>query len=193
MLLQKRSIVTCGIYYVVIQLQESVAITAIEAICFIFLMSPATLLLRMQGTQLRFRDNEFKRANCGGHGFPRGRRRLLIIFPFTLLHLHAHSPLLSPAGKILLSIFDFALTSHSYCKKFTSIVNVYAEILELNNTNFSNCFLALKLPHIICSCLDDTPWDVVYADGSICLDILQNQWSPIYDVAAILISIQVKG
>ena len=31
----------------------------------------------------------------------------------------------------------------------------------------------------------------VYADGGICLDILQNQWSPIYDVAAILTSIQV--
>nr|POF26809.1 ubiquitin-conjugating enzyme e2 3 [Quercus suber] len=26
----------------------------------------------------------------------------------------------------------------------------------------------------------------VYADRSICLDILQNQWSPIYDVAAIV-------
>ena len=30
----------------------------------------------------------------------------------------------------------------------------------------------------------------VYADGSICLDILQNQWSPIYDVWAILTSIR---
>eukprot|EP00455_Lapot_gusevi_P050674 TRINITY_DN73_c0_g1_i1.p1 TRINITY_DN73_c0_g1~~TRINITY_DN73_c0_g1_i1.p1 ORF type:complete len:153 (-),score=31.45 TRINITY_DN73_c0_g1_i1:246-704(-) len=30
----------------------------------------------------------------------------------------------------------------------------------------------------------------VYANGSICLDILQNQWSPIYDIAAILTSIQ---
>lgn len=33
----------------------------------------------------------------------------------------------------------------------------------------------------------------VYADGGICLDILQNQWSPIYDVSAILTSIQVEG
>lgn len=30
----------------------------------------------------------------------------------------------------------------------------------------------------------------VYADGKICLDILQNQWSPIYDVAGVLQSIQ---
>ena len=30
----------------------------------------------------------------------------------------------------------------------------------------------------------------VYADGSICLDILQNRWSPTYDVSAILTSIQ---
>jgi len=30
----------------------------------------------------------------------------------------------------------------------------------------------------------------IYADGKICLDILQNNWSPIYDVAAILTSIQ---
>uniref|UniRef100_A0A8C5KKP6 UBC core domain-containing protein n=1 Tax=Jaculus jaculus TaxID=51337 RepID=A0A8C5KKP6_JACJA len=30
----------------------------------------------------------------------------------------------------------------------------------------------------------------VYADGSICLDILQNHWSPTYDVSSILTSIQ---
>ncbi len=31
----------------------------------------------------------------------------------------------------------------------------------------------------------------IYNDGQICLDILQNQWSPIYDISAILTSIQV--
>ena len=31
---------------------------------------------------------------------------------------------------------------------------------------------------------------VVYNDGTICLDILQNQWSPIFDIQAILTSIQ---
>jgi hypothetical protein len=30
----------------------------------------------------------------------------------------------------------------------------------------------------------------VYRDGKICLDILQNQWTPIYDVSAVLTSIQ---
>eukprot|EP01100_Stratorugosa_tubuloviscum_P013588 TRINITY_DN689_c2_g1_i2.p1 TRINITY_DN689_c2_g1~~TRINITY_DN689_c2_g1_i2.p1 ORF type:complete len:161 (+),score=92.87 TRINITY_DN689_c2_g1_i2:321-803(+) len=30
----------------------------------------------------------------------------------------------------------------------------------------------------------------IYADGSICLDILSNQWSPSYDIASILTSIQ---
>lgn len=33
----------------------------------------------------------------------------------------------------------------------------------------------------------------VYATGELCLDILQNRWSPTYDVAAILTSIQRFG
>ena len=37
------------------------------------------------------------------------------------------------------------------------------------------------------------PRAAVYADGGICLDILQNQWSPIYDVSAILTSIRVRA
>ena len=51
-----------------------------------------------------------------------------------------------------------------------------------------------------CSCLISVPPSLplslslppsVYADGSICLDILQNRWSPTYDVSSILTSIQV--
>ena len=34
------------------------------------------------------------------------------------------------------------------------------------------------------------PLGTVYADGSICLDILQNNWSPILDTSSILCSIQ---
>jgi ubiquitin-protein ligase len=30
----------------------------------------------------------------------------------------------------------------------------------------------------------------VYNDGNICLDILQNRWSPTYDIAAVLTSIR---
>lgn len=33
----------------------------------------------------------------------------------------------------------------------------------------------------------------VYGTGELCLDILQNRWSPTYDVAAILTSIQRYG
>eukprot|EP01125_Pyxidicula_operculata_P013034 TRINITY_DN42_c0_g1_i3.p1 TRINITY_DN42_c0_g1~~TRINITY_DN42_c0_g1_i3.p1 ORF type:complete len:117 (-),score=13.04 TRINITY_DN42_c0_g1_i3:251-601(-) len=31
----------------------------------------------------------------------------------------------------------------------------------------------------------------VYGDGSLCLDIIQDKWKPIYNVAAILLSIRV--
>ncbi len=39
---------------------------------------------------------------------------------------------------------------------------------------------------------ESLPTKLVYADGGICLDILQNRWSPTYDVSAILTSIQVS-
>ena len=43
-----------------------------------------------------------------------------------------------------------------------------------------------------CACRSNLPTHLraVYADGQICLDILQNAWSPIYDVSAVLASIQ---
>lgn len=33
----------------------------------------------------------------------------------------------------------------------------------------------------------------VYDSGDICLDILQNKWSPEYDTTSVLTSIQVRG
>jgi hypothetical protein len=33
----------------------------------------------------------------------------------------------------------------------------------------------------------------VYGDGSLCLDILQDKWNPIYSVSSILVSIRVRG
>lgn len=52
----------------------------------------------------------------------------------------------------------------------------------------TNCFPPVLWIHLDCgACFP------VYADGSICLDILQNRWSPTYDVSSILTSIQVGG
>ena len=50
-------------------------------------------------------------------------------------------------------------------------------------------FKNLNIPFII---IENICLDLVYADGGICLDILQNRWSPTYDVSAILTSIQVN-
>lgn len=50
-------------------------------------------------------------------------------------------------------------------------------------------YFALK--SLLCFLLIICVRTTVYADGSICLDILQNRWSPTYDVSSILTSIQV--
>ncbi|CAF1604083.1 unnamed protein product [Didymodactylos carnosus] len=52
---------------------------------------------------------------------------------------------------------------------------------------FSDQYL-LKPPNVPFTCKMLHP--NVYADGSICLDILQRNWSPTYDVTSILISIR---
>ena len=81
-------------------------------------------------------------------------------------------------------------------------------------------YIMLASPSYVCFCAADTPFEDgtfkllltfdesypnkpptvkflsrmfhpnVYANGELCLDILQNRWSPTYDVAAILTSIQ---
>jgi hypothetical protein len=69
-------------------------------------------------------------------------------------------------------------------------------------------YLFLRLPYLFIFQFDQDIWSSwfvsfkflltvgcgksVYADGRICLDILQNQWNPIYDVAAIPTLIQVS-
>ena len=51
---------------------------------------------------------------------------------------------------------------------------------------------SLMTPHATCTFGLPSLSLAVYADGSICLDILQNRWSPTYDVSSILTSIQVR-
>ena len=65
------------------------------------------------------------------------------------------------------------------------------------NSEFMQCHSGLYCRFaasyvIVIAVIDNTLCHAVYADGGICLDILQNQWSPIYDVSAILTSIQVR-
>ena len=45
--------------------------------------------------------------------------------------------------------------------------------------------------HVFFTVFTTTSLDAVYSDGVLCLDIIQDQWKPIYTVASILTSIQV--
>lgn len=60
--------------------------------------------------------------------------------------------------------------------------------LSLSHTHFHSLCLSRSLCwlHAVCPAAC-----AVYNDGQICLDILQNKWSSIYDVVAILSSLQV--
>lgn len=60
-------------------------------------------------------------------------------------------------------------------------VRFTCEMYHPNGTPISPCAL----------CDTDPPATAVYTDGVLCLDIIQDQWKPIYTVASILTSIQV--
>lgn len=87
----------------------------------------------------------------------------------------------------LTSLPRFAL----YPECFTPMVkwNTSASNIILVTYSILAFFLFLFQNTYVDCCFCRVP--SVYADGSICLDILQNRWSPTYDVSSILTSIQV--
>lgn len=91
----------------------------------------------------------------------------------------------------LFSLQKIIQTNHQQCGLFLECFILIVSWKKLlwhyhlfHEKHFSSCQFSLKTMNYLSNLS-------VYADGSICLDILQNQWSPIYDVAAILTSIQV--
>jgi hypothetical protein len=58
-----------------------------------------------------------------------------------------------------------------------------------SRTLFRNIFASLALITLELS-KSDTPVFPVYQDGTLCLDIIQNKWSPSYTVSSVLTSIQ---
>lgn len=76
---------------------------------------------------------------------------------------------------------------------FRACMEVSCDSVWCSFFSFGLIFSSIQLMHqhvdltFILTCLCS-----VYADGSICLDILQNRWSPTYDVSSILTSIQVS-
>lgn len=95
--------------------------------------------------------------------------------------------LLQARSSWLFSLLRIIQTNHPQCDLFLAC---FIQIVSWSGTILYSIHTTLIVQLLF-------PTDLflgillVYADGSICLDILQNQWSPIYDVAAILTSIQV--
>ena len=95
---------------------------------------------------------------------------------------------------------NWSLTVHVIHHLKMGHLSLLLNLLKNTQTNhqqyasFQRCFIQMVFCYMIntwsncfkCNCFHE----LVYADGSICLDILQNRWSPTYDVSAILTSIQ---
>lgn len=87
------------------------------------------------------------------------------------------SKMFHPNGMCTYTFF-LCLDMNSFCHYFNKTINFY----RLDEHGHDVIHLIMMICCVLC---------LVYADGSICLDILQNRWSPTYDVSSILTSIQV--
>lgn len=82
---------------------------------------------------------------------------------------------------MLLGVFKLALMFDEEYPTKPPKVKFVSKMFHPNGTLF--CLSSHIMDNYSVFCL-------VYGDGSLCLDILTNRWSPTYDVAAILTSIQ---
>lgn len=120
---------------------------------------------------------------------------LLVIYITVLFSLHVfhviqcHCFLLSGTFKLTIE-FTEEYPNKPPTVRFVSKMfhpnGMYWGSLISMTKRYSLCFVCYVSKRLYVFC----PF-AVYADGSICLDILQNRWSPTYDVSSILTSIQV--